>query len=111
MTVKGHGVGGGKSAAAMREEQNTAIDNMPMITRCALCDWLYEGTALEGRELAKGHRRVHHPDIKVTRRRRQSLQRWTNKQEEFRSEGLANAAKVAASLARFEDTHPPQEAT
>jgi hypothetical protein len=37
------------------------------------------------------------------RRRRQSLQRWTNKQEEFRQEGLANAKVVAASLARLEE--------
>jgi hypothetical protein len=102
MPVDGHGRGGGKSAAEMRAEQQAAIDNAPTITRC-LCGWTYEGTALEGRELAKGHRRAHHPEIKPARRRRQSLQRWTNKQEDFRLEGLANAKVVAASLARLEE--------
>jgi hypothetical protein len=102
MPVDGYGQGGGKSAADMKSEQQAAIDNAPTITRC-VCGWTYEGTALEGRELAKGHRRVHHPEIKPVRRRRQSLQRWTNKQEEFRQEGLANAKVVAASLARLEE--------
>jgi hypothetical protein len=31
------------------------------------------------------------------------LQRWTNKQEDFREEGLAKAKVVAASLAKLED--------
>jgi hypothetical protein len=101
--VQGHGVGGGKSAAEMREAQQTNLDNMPTTTRCALCNWVYEGTALEGRELAKGHRRVHHPELKPVRRKRQSLQRWTNKQEDFREEGLAKAKVVAASLKRLEE--------
>jgi hypothetical protein len=103
MPVTGHGVGGGKSAAEMKEEQQANIDNAPLTTRCALCDWSYEGTALEGRELAKNHRTEHHPDVKQTRRRRQSLRRWTSKQEEFRTEGLAKAKVVAESLARLED--------
>jgi hypothetical protein len=101
--VKGRGLGGGKAASEMQAEHQTNLDNMPTTTRCALCNWVYEGTAYEGRELAKGHRRVHHPEIKPVRRKRQSLQRWTNKQEDFREEGLAKAKVVAASLARLED--------
>jgi hypothetical protein len=92
----------GKTAQQMQAEQQAFRDAAHTITRC-ICGWSYEGTALEGRELAKGHRRVHHPDLKPVRRRRQSLQRWTNKQEDFRLEGLANAKVVAASLARLEE--------
>jgi hypothetical protein len=55
MPVDGYGQGGGKSAADMKSEQQAAIDNAPTITRC-VCGWTYEGTALEGRELAKGRR-------------------------------------------------------
>jgi hypothetical protein len=68
------GVGGGKSAKEMTAETRATMDAMPTVTRCAFCPWTYEGTASEGRELAKGHRRVHHPDVKPTRRKRQSLQ-------------------------------------
>jgi hypothetical protein len=101
--MTGHGRGGGKSAAEMKEEARRNMDAQPIITRCAFCKWEYEGTAREGRELAKGHRRAHHPEVKQTRRRRQSLRRWTSKQEEFRTEGLARAKVVAESLARLED--------
>jgi hypothetical protein len=93
----------GKSAAEMKAEQQAANDAQPIITRCAFCKWEYAGTALEGRELAKGHRRVHHPDIQVTRRRRGSLTRHMISDDSFRAEGQANARKVAASLARLEE--------
>jgi hypothetical protein len=101
--VRGTGQGGGKSAKEMRAEHQAHIDASPIITRCAFCKWTYQGTALEGRELAKGHRRVAHPEVKPARRRRGSLGRWTSKQEEFREEGLARAKVVAASLAKLEE--------
>jgi hypothetical protein len=98
------GVGGGKSQKEMRAEQQSAEDLQPITTRCAFCPWTFHGTALEGRELAKGHRRVHHPDLKISRRRRGSLMRHVTTDDEHRAEGLARAAKVAASLARLEET-------
>jgi hypothetical protein len=101
--VPGAGKGGGKSAKDMRAEQQAHVDASPIITRCAFCNWTYEGTALEGRELAKGHRRVHHPDVTVTRRRRGSLIRHVASDDEHRAGALANARKVAESLARLED--------
>jgi hypothetical protein len=101
--VRGGGQGGGKSAKEMRAEHQAHIDASPIITRCAFCKWEYHGTALEGRELAKGHRRVEHPDVKPTRRRRGSLTRYSLGDESFRAEGQANARKVAASLARLEE--------
>jgi hypothetical protein len=101
--MTGHGRGGGKSAAEMKEEARRNMDAQPIITRCAFCKWEYEGTAREGRELAKGHRRVHHPDIVVTRRRRGSLTRHRVSDDSFRDEGRANARKVAESLARLEE--------
>jgi hypothetical protein len=88
----------------MKAEHQTAIDNTPITTRCAFCEWTYEGTALEGRELAKGHRRVHHPEAKAKTRRRVGLMRHVSTDDEHRAEGLARAAKVAASLARLEET-------
>jgi hypothetical protein len=87
----------------MRAVEEAHRDASLIVTRCAFCPWTYEGTALEGRELAKGHRRVNHPELKPVRRKRQSLQRWTNKQEDFREEGLAKAKVVAASLKRLEE--------
>jgi hypothetical protein len=102
--VQGHGVGGGKSKKEMLAEQQAHIDNTPITTRCAFCTWTYEGTALEGRELAKGHRRVHHPEAKPSKRRRVGLMRHVSTDDEHRAEGLARAAKVAASLARLEET-------
>jgi hypothetical protein len=101
--VRGGGQGGGKSAKEMRAEYQAHIDASPIITRCAFCNWTYQGTALEGRELAKGHRRVHHPDLTITRRRRGSLIRYVDSDGLDRREGLANARKVAKSLARLEE--------
>jgi hypothetical protein len=98
------GVGGGKSQADMKAEHQAAIDNTPITTRCAFCNWTYEGTALEGRELAKGHRRVHHPDAKQKTRRRVGLMRHVSTDDHWREEGRANARKVAAALQRLEDT-------
>jgi hypothetical protein len=102
MPVKGSGVGGGKSAKEMKADQQDFIDNTPITTRCAFCTWTHEGTALEGRELAKGHRRVHHPEAKAKTRRRVGLMRHVSTDDEHRAEGLARAAKVAESLARLE---------
>jgi hypothetical protein len=101
--VRGGGQGGGKSAKEMRAEHQAHIDASPIITRCAFCKWRYNGTAAEGREHAKNHRQVAHPDLKVTRRRRGSLTRHTLSDDSYRAEGQANARKVAASLARLEE--------
>jgi hypothetical protein len=70
---------------------------------CAFCPWTYEGTALEGRELAKGHRRVKHPEIKPVRRKRGSLIRHVASDDGHREEGKRNAAEVAAMVRRHED--------
>ena len=93
----------GLSAKEMKAIEDANRDASLIVTRCAFCKWEYEGTAHEGRELAKGHRRVHHPDIKPARRRRGSLTRYGLRDDWFRNEGLANARKVAESLARLED--------
>jgi hypothetical protein len=102
--VAGSGRGGGKSAAEMKAESRMFMDSMPTTTRCAFCNWTYSGTAYEGRELAKGHRRAKHPEVKSTRRRQGLLTRHSQSDDLSRSEGLANARKVAESLARLEDT-------
>lgn len=44
------------------------MDALPLRTLCALCGWIYEGTALDGREKATQHRLKAHPEIKPTRR-------------------------------------------
>jgi hypothetical protein len=98
------GVGGGKSQKEMKAEQQEAENQQPITTRCTFCTWTFHGTALEGRELAKGHRRVHHPDVKQKTRRRVGLMRHVSTDDEHRAEGLVRAAKVAASLARLEET-------
>jgi hypothetical protein len=97
------GVGGGKSQKEMRAEHQAAIDNTPITTLCALCNWVHEGTALEGRELAKTHRRALHPEAKAKTRRRVGLMRHVSTDDEHRAEWLERAKKVAASLARLED--------
>jgi hypothetical protein len=104
MSPAGYGRDPGKTAANMRADEQAWADNMPIVTSCALCDWRYEGTAYEGRELAKGHRRVHHPEAVPARRRRPSLLRHVTTDDHWREEGRENARKVAASLARLEET-------
>ena len=41
---------------------------LPVTQRCLWCDWIYEGTALEGRTVAVAHRLEAHPEIKPKRR-------------------------------------------
>jgi hypothetical protein len=90
------GVGGGKSQKDMKAEHQAAIDNTPITTRCAFCTWTHEGTALEGRELAKGHRRVHHPEAKAKTRRRVGLMRHVSTDDEHRLEMARSAQQVPA---------------
>jgi hypothetical protein len=106
MSPSGYSRDPGKTSAEMRADEQTWKDNMPIVTSCAFagCDWRYEGTAYEGRELAKGHRRVHHPDAVPKRRRRPSLLRHVTTDDSYREEGRENARKVAAALQRLEDT-------
>lgn len=94
---------GGHTAATMKATLHEWADQQPTITRCAFCPWTYQGTAQDGRLLAAGHRRAHHPEAKPTRRRRGSLQRFNASDDGWRAEGIAAAAKVAASLRRLED--------
>jgi hypothetical protein len=101
---KGHhgsGKGGGRSAAEMRAEHQAMMDAQPCVTRC-MCGWSYEGTVAEGRELAKGHRRVHHPDIVPRKRRRNNITRFIAQDDGFRSEAMQKAAEVAAMVTREE---------
>jgi hypothetical protein len=100
---RGSGLGGGKPSAELRADADRSRDQAPCTTRCAFCGWAYTGTVHEGRELARGHRRVHHPDAIQTRRRRVSLNRHVNRDDSWREEGLARAKVVAASLARLEE--------
>lgn len=94
----------GNSVARMRADEEAFRDNAILTTSCAFCKWSYEGTALEGRELAKGHRRAEHPELKPAKRQRSSLQRFSGqKQSEWRRDGLANAAEVAAMIRRREE--------
>ncbi len=89
------GKGGGHSAAHIRERFDTLRDATPLTTRCALCDWEYAGTAHEGRELARGHRRVKHPEIIEKRRRRNNIRRFNPTDDGFREAGVKQAAEVA----------------
>ncbi len=95
MTARGAYTPDGKSAAEIREHCNTIRDATPLTTRCALCDWEYDGTAFEGRELARGHRRVTHPEIVEKRRRRNNITRFNPSDDGFRDAGVARAAGVA----------------
>lgn len=96
------GLGGGKNAAETRAEHQARMDEMACVTSCLFCAWTYEGTAHEGRELARGHRRVHHPDAVAVRKRHRVLHRHRVRDDGWRIEGLAAAAEVASMLARRE---------
>ena len=50
-------------------EFEARMDALPLRTLCALCPWVYEGSALDGREKAAQHRSLAHPEIRVKRRR------------------------------------------
>lgn len=99
--VKRH-VPNGLSREQLRAREQANTDQQHVITRCAFCNWTYEGTAYEGRELARGHRRVHHPDAVAVRKRHRILTRHQSRDDGWRVEGLANAAEVAGMLARRE---------
>lgn len=92
----------GCSSDEMRLRHAEWAGEQPATTSCAFCDWTYAGTVAEGRQLAAGHRRVHHPDKRATRRRRSSLTRWLAQDDGFRAEAIENAAKVATTHARRE---------
>lgn len=66
----------GHTRKELRARLQERADQQPLTTICGLCDWTYTGTAIKGRELAKGHRRAHHPEIKPAPRRRGTLQRF-----------------------------------
>lgn len=95
----GSGQGGGRSAAEMKERFRASMDAQPCVTRC-MCGWSYEGTAREGRELAKGHRRVHHPDIVPRKRRRNNITRFQPADDGFRDEAMRKAAEVSAMVTK-----------
>ena len=98
------GLGGGKSGQQLRNELQAAADKQPCTTRCALCGWTYTGTAYEGRELAKGHRRAHHPDLRAKKRPRAPgrISRLTTSAD-HQTAGQRNAREVAEMIARREN--------
>jgi hypothetical protein len=48
----------------LRDEDDARLrDRYPTTTRCALCPWRHEGTAVQGREQAAAHRVEEHPEL------------------------------------------------
>lgn len=57
ITHAGHTV---KSAKKLDEEERAVYDAQPTITRCAVCDWVFVGTAAEGRNAFLKHAKTKH---------------------------------------------------
>lgn len=90
----------GKPAAEMHADASHWRDQQPMTTSCAFCPWSFEGTALEGRLAARGHREQHHPEATIRRprpSRRISLQKLRSaEQQEQVAVDAAAANRVRA---------------
>jgi len=69
----------------MRQAHQNWMDEQPITTRCAFCDWTHEGPAGEGRDAARAHREKKHPEacvLKPSRRRRISKRQNRSAAEE-----------------------------
>jgi hypothetical protein len=56
----------GPSQATLDEQSR--MDALPLLTACAFCEWTFQGTVREGREAARAHRAVEHPEARRKRR-------------------------------------------
>lgn len=50
-------------------EYEARMDALPLRTSCTLCPWVFEGSALDGREKAAQHRSLSHPELVFKRKR------------------------------------------
>lgn len=58
------------SEFTLREMESA--DAAPLVTRCAFCEWVWVGTAIEGREKAAQHR-SEHPEAVYRKRSTRTL--------------------------------------
>lgn len=57
--------------------EQAAYDAFPVTVRCALCpEWIFQGTAAEGRTAALAHRKELHPKLTRKRRAKRHLGNW-----------------------------------
>lgn len=92
-----------KPAAQVRAEEAERRDAQPVVTRCALCDWFFDGTASEGREQAREHRATVHGLVNVRRTKRNDLRGWVgNGDVEQRDEAMKLVMERRAFTARSE---------
>ncbi len=63
----------GSKESEMMQRHRQRMDALPQTTRCAFCDWTYQGTVAEGKEASLEHRRELHPDNVVFKRRRRTV--------------------------------------
>lgn len=50
-----------KKVGETNDEHRAWLDAQPVRTGCGLCEWAFEGTAAEGRAVAREHRETSHP--------------------------------------------------
>lgn len=98
-----------KTAEQLREEQKAARDAQPVRTLCALCDWSFDGTALEGRAAAKAHRDGLHRKETAKRTRRDGIGGWVDKNPEQKAAAMVEVEKRRQSARAYDERETVSE--
>lgn len=65
-----------KTTEQQRAEEAERRDAQPIVTRCGLCDFRFDGTVGEAREASRQHRVDAHPGLKLKKTKRDNLKSW-----------------------------------
>lgn len=60
----------GKPSAEMRAEAQAIQDAQPIVTSCLFCGWRYVGLVGAGRDAARTHRELKHPEAAIRKPRK-----------------------------------------
>lgn len=93
-----------KSLTELGGDIRAFLDQQPLKTGCAFCDWTHDGTAAEGRTAARAHRAQEHPSAKNrVGRRRISLKQRGQRTDEENALAALDAADARRRRAEKED--------
>lgn len=94
-----------KKVGEINDDHQEWLDAQPVRTGCGLCEWAFEGTAVEGRVAAREHRETVHPEVVAALgrrgRKRPALPKGVipmvpQKDPEAKADGEARAATLSA---------------
>lgn len=88
----------GKSGEQMTAEMAALRDQQPMLTTCAWCPAMFDGSTGDGRIWFRAHLADRHPEVKVKRRGR-SRSGWKKSSAEDRADAMVAVEARKAMLA------------